>query len=601
MRQIISESLRGRHYFKFASAIIVTLVIVLQIFVVYKVQAKFKGDSPESKKSSPDDEVIKTAEKKSILDVINNLPKPELDELEFKAEVVRPHREMVEKFPRHPDSILKKLLKTIDKEKQNNKNLIEEIDKVRIAVGITSKEDIDDNSIDVEKVSLGRKLKSLKYFQDSGKKKSILDVINNLPEPQLDELEFKAEVVRPHREMVEKFPRHPDSILKKLLKFIDKEKQNNKNLVEDIDKVRLSVGITSKENAVDNSIDGEKVSVGRKLKSLKYFQPLETCPIKSPLLLGPLLVQQDNIEDLEPNTTPFKDRFGEVKEGGQFKPEDCTARQKVAIIIPYRDRQRHLKLFLYHMHPVLQRQQLDYRVFIVEQAGRDEFNRAALMNVGYKEASKLAAFTCFVFHDVDLVPEDDRNLYTCPDSGPKHLAVAVNKWKYKLIYENYFGGVTALNKEQFEAINGFANSFYGWGGEDDDLHHRVDQKGYKIFRYPGNIGRYSMLKHDNVKMNEELSDMMGKSEKNLLKEDGLSTLEYKVLNSRNYPLYTWILAKLPPPPKKKEKDFLSKAKGALWNGMNNFAGGFAAKIAKTAQQIAVNNDEREQMKVNHVY
>lgn len=68
----------------------------------------------------------------------------------------------------------------------------------------------------------------------------------------------------------------------------------------------------------------------------------------------------------------------------------------------------------------------------------------------------------------------------------------------RLIYGNYFGGVTALTKEQFEDINGFSNSFYGWGGEDDDLFHRVTKKGYAVFRYPGNIGRYSMLKHDKV-------------------------------------------------------------------------------------------------------
>ena len=54
--------------------------------------------------------------------------------------------------------------------------------------------------------------------------------------------------------------------------------------------------------------------------------------------------------------------------------------------------------------------------------------------------------------------------------------------------------MTALTKEQFEDVNGF----YGWGGEDDDLFHRVTKKGYSVFRYPGNIGRYSMLKHDKV-------------------------------------------------------------------------------------------------------
>ncbi len=144
-----------------------------------------------------------------------------------------------------------------------------------------------------------------------------------------------------------------------------------------------------------------------------------------------------------------------------------------AYIFTRRDRYSHLRLLLHHLHPILQRQQARYQVFVIEQAGGDDFNRAALMNVGFAEASKRRPdLDCFVFHDVDLVPEDDRNLYECPAEGPKHLAVAVNKWKYRLLYARYFGGVTALSKDQFVDVNGFSNSFYGWGGEDDDLHHR---------------------------------------------------------------------------------------------------------------------------------
>lgn len=43
---------------------------------------------------------------------------------------------------------------------------------------------------------------------------------------------------------------------------------------------------------------------------------------------------------------------------------------------------------------------------------------------------------------------------------------------FRLPYPTNFGGVTAVTKEQFEAINGFSNIFYGWGGEDDDLYNR---------------------------------------------------------------------------------------------------------------------------------
>ena len=41
---------------------------------------------------------------------------------------------------------------------------------------------------------------------------------------------------------------------------------------------------------------------------------------------------------------------------------------------------------------------------------------------------------CFIFHDVDLMPEDDRNLYTCPVLQPRHMSVAVDTMNYTLMY-----------------------------------------------------------------------------------------------------------------------------------------------------------------------
>lgn len=53
--------------------------------------------------------------------------------------------------------------------------------------------------------------------------------------------------------------------------------------------------------------------------------------------------------------------------GGVFRPPDCTARHRVAIVIPYRNREEHLKLLLRNLHPILARQQLDYGIFVIDQ------------------------------------------------------------------------------------------------------------------------------------------------------------------------------------------------------------------------------------------
>lgn len=56
-----------------------------------------------------------------------------------------------------------------------------------------------------------------------------------------------------------------------------------------------------------------------------------------------------------------------VRPGGLYTPPDCISRGRVAIIIPFRDREEHLRVLLHNLHPMLQRQQLDYGIYVIEQ------------------------------------------------------------------------------------------------------------------------------------------------------------------------------------------------------------------------------------------
>ncbi|CAH1799518.1 unnamed protein product [Owenia fusiformis] len=244
------------------------------------------------------------------------------------------------------------------------------------------------------------------------------------------------------------------------------------------------------------------------------------------------------ISSSRPSFKELATKYPDVEIGGRWNPTNCTSHHKVAIIIPYRDRAEHLRVFLNNMHPFLQKQGLDYGIYIIEEAPPTKFNRAMLMNIGFNEAKRMYNYDCYIFHDVDLLPEDDRNLYTCPES-PRHMSAAVDSLGYRLPYIDIFGGVSAMKREHFEKINGFSNMFWGWGGEDDDLAARVKHHKLKITRYPMEIARYKMIKHAKDTPNPSRFKILLDGWKRF-KSDGLNSLQYKVLDIRLEPLYTLI-------------------------------------------------------------
>ena len=80
------------------------------------------------------------------------------------------------------------------------------------------------------------------------------------------------------------------------------------------------------------------------------------------------------------------------------------------------------------------------------------FNRAKLFNIGFTEAKKIDEFDCFMFHDVDLILENDHAIYHCR-TNPLHYSAYIKKWNYVPPEERYpgiYGGVTAFTPEAFQ-------------------------------------------------------------------------------------------------------------------------------------------------------
>lgn len=155
-------------------------------------------------------------------------------------------------------------------------------------------------------------------------------------------------------------------------------------------------------------------------KTIQITPETPMCPETPPNLIGKVEIDK-NEETID---------FVQVKLGGYFTPLKCQPRQSVAIIIPYRNQPKNLAVFLKNIHPFLMKQQLEYRIFVVEQTVGTKFNRGMLMNVGYLEAKKIKNWDCFIFHDVDLLPMNDGIPYVC-SKNPRHLAVSVDKFDYK--------------------------------------------------------------------------------------------------------------------------------------------------------------------------
>ena len=143
------------------------------------------------------------------------------------------------------------------------------------------------------------------------------------------------------------------------------------------------------------------------------------------------------------------------------------------------------------MQKALGHQGIKHRFYIIEQDDQRPFNRGALLNAGAMIAHEHEDYC--VFHDVDMVPEQaDYRWASLPLSLVEHRRKESQQCFQRGFY-NYFGGVTLIDNDIFQRINGFSNRYFGWGCEDNDLLLRLHYYGYRAAKDIS--GSYCVFEH----------------------------------------------------------------------------------------------------------
>ena len=155
---------------------------------------------------------------------------------------------------------------------------------------------------------------------------------------------------------------------------------------------------------------------------------------------------------------------------------------KLGVCVPYRNREAHLKEFIPRVGKFLEDRGIEYCMYFGHQVDNKLFNRGAMKNIAAEQAFKDGC-DYIVWHDIDMIPEDDNCDYSFPEDNPRHIAIHISKTNYHLKYADYFGGAVIFSKEQVEKTNGYSNEYWDWGMEDDDLFWRCVLEGYADISY----------------------------------------------------------------------------------------------------------------------
>ena len=137
---------------------------------------------------------------------------------------------------------------------------------------------------------------------------------------------------------------------------------------------------------------------------------------------------------------------------------------EIVFIVPYRDREAQLSIFLSHMPNILKG--LNYEIYISHQKDKRFFNRGAMKNIGFMHVKEKYPDNYkdinFVFNDIDTL---------ISRKGLTNFKTVKGKVKHIFGFKRAFGGIFSIKGEDFENLNGFP-SIWNWGMEDNALKYR---------------------------------------------------------------------------------------------------------------------------------
>lgn len=195
---------------------------------------------------------------------------------------------------------------------------------------------------------------------------------------------------------------------------------------------------------------------------------------------------------------------------------NLTDGHKMAVLVPFRNCQTELKQFAPHISKYLHDKGIHHRIYILNQVDDFRFNRAALVNVGFREMHSDCDY--IAMHDVDHLAQGPSVNYDYPRLGPRHLP--------RRHYTGYIGGVLLMTNGQFIQVNGLSNDFWGWGKEDDDLYKRLRITKIKVFHADAPF----LTIHNITKRPKDIAAYFNQNKwKDVLDmECGVKTVEYSI-------------------------------------------------------------------------